>query len=456
MTIKKIGLLLFGAALLLAVSLRSRTGSQAVSARRSVNALPPAALLPSDKPEMEQTIRYLEQRVKDDPDDFIARNKLVTYYLQFVRETGDLAYLNLASQAARASLVTLPAEHNVGGLAAVTQVEFTSHDFAVARDNARRLAELEPDKGYPQQMLGDALLELGDYDQAQAAFRHMEFLGGVNGLTRVATEQRAARMALLRGDLDTAQRRMQTALAVALAIPTPPRETVAWCRWQLGEIAFSKGDYVTAERYDRDALTTFPDYFRAVVALGRVRAAHGDLAGGIEQYERAVYLLPDPSFVAALGDLYHLAGRDKDAAAQYRLVGAIAHLTAVSGTLYNRQQALFLADHDMKPKEAYQLAAKEYAVRHDIYGADALAWTALKVERLPEAQLAMREALRLGAQDSKLFYHAGMIAHASGDEASARDYLHRALTLSPQFDPLQAPIAKKTLTILEGQTHEAD
>ncbi len=419
--------------------------------------LPPAVELPSNQAAAEQAIRFLEKRIQGDPEDFIAQNKLASYYLRRVRETGDLTYLNLASHASRASLSTMPVEKNSAGLAALAQVEFSSHEFASSRDHARQLTELEPDKSYPQQILGDALLELGEYEAAKGAFWRMERLGGVQGLTRVATEQRVARLAALHGDTFSALKHMHNATALALAMPVPPRETVAWCRWQLGELAFSIGDYKAAEQHYRDALTTFPDYYRALASLGRVRAARGDLSGGIEQYERAIRLFPDPSFVAALADLYELTGRSKDAAAQYALVETVARLSEASGNLYNRQQALFHADHDIKPKEAYANAVKEYAVRKDIYGADAVAWTAVKAGKLPEAETSIKDALRLGTQDSKLFYHAGMIARAAGDLTAARDYLQRALALNPEFDPMQASIARKTLGNLnEGEQRNAD
>jgi Flp pilus assembly protein TadD len=419
------------------------------SARSPSRELPPAALLPSDRVSSEQSIRFLANRIKADPEDFIAHNKLAGYYLQRVRETGDLTYLNLASLAARTSSATMPVERNTGGLTVLAQTEFASHEFAASRDHARRLAELEPDKGYPQEILGDALLELGEYDEAAIAFRKMEQLGSLQGLARVATEQRVARLAALHGDTVAALNHMKNATTLALAMPVPPRETVAWCRWQLGELAFSIGDYAAAEQHDRDALTTFPDYYRALASLGRVRAAQGDFAGGIEQYEQAIRLLPDPSFVAALGDLYAVTGRANDAARQYALVEAIAKLSAASGNLYNRQQALFHADHDLKPEETYINALREYAVRKDIYGADAVAWTALRAGKVAEAGKAMNDALRLGTQDARLLYHAGMIAQAAGDKSSASDYLKRALALNPQFDPLQAPIARKTLAILD-------
>ena len=62
-----------------------------------------------------ETTRFLENRVRQDPEDFVANNKLAAEYLQRLRETGDVTYLNLASSTANASLGTLPAEQNKGG-----------------------------------------------------------------------------------------------------------------------------------------------------------------------------------------------------------------------------------------------------------------------------------------------------------------------------------------------------
>jgi tetratricopeptide (TPR) repeat protein len=403
--------------------------------------LPAAAALPPDVETTENAIRFLEDRVRRDPDDFIAYNKLAAYYFQRQRETGGLNYLELASRAARASLAAIPAEQNKTGLALLAQAEYASHDFVAARDHALQLSRLDPGKGYPYRILSDALIELGDYNAAAIAIGKMEQLGGGD----VNSEPRFAHHALLRGDSGLAMRRFAGALAHALIVEPPSRETVAWCRWQLGETAFSVGDYETAERHYRDALVTFPGYYRALASLGRSLAARGDLAGAIEQYLRALSVIPDPAYVAALGDLYKLSGREKEAAAQYELVEHIARLNKINGMLYNRQLALFYADHDMKAGEAYESAAREYEVRRDIYGADAVAWTALKAGKLAEAQSAIKEALRLGTRDAKLFYHAGMISRAAGDFASARDYLDRALKLNPQFDPMQSVNARHAL-----------
>src|SRR5205085_12258676 len=79
----------------------------------------------------------------------------------------------------------------------------------------------------------------------------------------VSIETRLARADLLRGKTDSAVERLTLALALASAQQPPARETLAWIRWQLGEVAFSMGDYTKAEQHYRGALTTFPDYYRA-------------------------------------------------------------------------------------------------------------------------------------------------------------------------------------------------
>jgi len=406
--------------------------------------VPAARPVPADPASVDgsaQAIRFLEDRVKRDPDDFIALNKLTGYYLLRLRETGSATWLDLAARAARNSLKAIPAEQNLVGLSLLAQVEFASHDFASARDHAEQLARLDSRKGYPYLLLGDALTELGDYEAAQAAFRQMEKRGSAD----VAARTRLARMAALMGDNARAERLYAEALTFAVEAVPPSRETIAWLRWQFGETAFGAGDYERAEKHYRDSLVTFPDYYRALAGLGRALAAKGDLNGAIEHYERAVRILPDPAFVAALGDLYQIAGRTKEAEAQYALCEQTARISAAGGRLYNRQLALFYADHDLKSGEAYQLAKREYEMRRDIYGADALAWTALKAGKIDEARQAVKESLRLGARDAKLFYHAGMIARAAGDRATAHEYLQRALNLNPRFDPRQSQVAKQAL-----------
>ncbi|MGH9803024.1 MAG: tetratricopeptide repeat protein [Blastocatellia bacterium] len=416
-------------------------GCQRGASSASTSSVLAAKPIPAEADASQSAIRFLEDRVKRDPDDFPALNNLAGRYLLKLRETGNLQWLDLAKRTAQASIKSVQAEQNPAGLHLLAQTEFAAHNFAAARNHAQRLVELDRRKAYPHQMLGDALMELGDYEAAEKAFREMER----RQRTGYTTQTRLARLASLRGDNARARQLYTDALLLALEVVPPERETVAWTRWQLGELAFNAGDYSTAEKHYSDALVTYPDYYRALGGLARTQAAKGDLKGAIENYERATKILPDPVFIAALGDLYETTGRQPEANAQFALLEKMAMLASANGEVYNRLLAQFYSDHDLKSDEAYKMARREYQARRDIYGADALGWAALKAGKVAEAQTASKESLRLGTEDARLFYHAGMIARAAGDKTAARDYLQRALKLNPQFDLRQARIAKQAL-----------
>src|SRR5882724_7940929 len=146
--------------------------------------------------------------------------------IKVIRLAQVASLFNLAAKAAHASLATLPPEQNTGGLTALAQVEYALHDFVAARDHALQLTKLEANKSYPYQILGDALLELGDYEKAEESYHRIEDLGGVQEITRIAIEQRIARLDALHGDCNGARLHFANALKMALALPLPPRETV--------------------------------------------------------------------------------------------------------------------------------------------------------------------------------------------------------------------------------------
>ncbi len=394
--------------------------------------------------ESERKIRFFEQRLAHDPDDVDLLNRLSALYLQRLRESGAISDLELALRTARRSLAAVPAVRNVPGLTSLATSELASHEFAAARDDARALARLES-SATPYALLGDAYAELGDYDAAKRAYSRLRRIGGDMD-ENVAT--RRARLAALRGDNAGARDALSLAIALELRRSAPSRERIAWYAWQLGDTAFFTGDYATAQTKYDEALAVYPGYFRALASLGRLEAARGNFTRAEQAYATAINALTDPTFVAELGDVYALAGDTASARRQYELVDFIAHLSRINGIMYNRQMVMFDADHDRHALSAYRSAKREYLIRRDILGADALAWTAHKAGRDAEASAAIAAALRLGTNDPRLLYHAGLIARAAGQNVAARNFLERALKLSPQFDPYQAIVARKALASL--------
>ena len=300
-------------------------------------------------------------------------------------------------------------------------------------------------------LLGDAAIELGEYARAEEAFQQMLDLR-----PGLASYSRAAYLLELYGDMDEAVTFMERAVKTGSARDPEP---LAWCLVQLGRLHFNQGRLGKAETAYNNALAVFPRYYQAVAALGQVRGAQRRYAEAIALYQQAITVVPAPDLLVALGDILMIAGKVDEAEQQYALVEYIEQVNAVNQKTYNRQLALFYADHDRKLDEAVTLAEAEVKQRQDIYSYDALAWVYYKKGRLVDAQKAMTQALRLGTQDASLFFHAGMIAQGLGETDNARDSLRRALEINPYFSLRDAETARKALveielrTVAQGESH---
>jgi tetratricopeptide (TPR) repeat protein len=224
---------------------------------------------------------------------------------------------------------------------------------------------------------------------------------------------------------------------------------VAWHRAQLAETYFEVGDLTAADTTFESALSGFPQYHRALAGLAKVRAGQKRYDEAIALYQKAIGVIPLPEYAAALGDIFTRLGRGPDAKKQYDLVEYIGHLSALSKTVYNRELALFYADHDRKPALAVDLARRELDVRRDVYTHDVLAWALLKNAQPREALAAMQHALKLSTRDARLYFHAGMIHQQLGEREKAREYLRLCLATNPHFHVLQAEVAKRALARLD-------
>ena len=378
------------------------------------------------------------QLSRDSPsiDGYVA---LATAYMSKARESGDTGYYLRAEAAVQRALEREPSSYE--GLRTLAWIQTGKHEFRQALATAERLRAQRPDDPRVYGLLGDAHVELGEYDQAVEAFQQM-----VDLRPNLASYSRAAYMRELFGDPQGATELM--AMAVRAGNGRDP-EPLAWCLVQSGNLHFTQGDFSMAEAAYQRALAVFPQYYQALAALGRVRGAQQRYPEAIELYRQAVTSVPAPDTVAALGDLLALTGKADAAEKQYALVEYIEHVNEVNQITYNRQLALFYADHNRKLDEAVKLAEAELERRHDIYTYDTLAWGYYKKGRFADAGKAMEQALRLGTRDASLFFHAGMIAHGLGESETARDYLHRALDTNPYFSLFGVEPIRSTLAEIE-------
>ncbi len=389
----------------------------------------------------DQTILLYQRMLQRNPADVRAYYRLGDAYIQKARESGDITYINLAEQALRKALDIAP-DHS-GAARHLAYVLYSRHAFEEAAAQAAKAIELAPTDSHAYGILGDAYQEVGKYEQAKEAYEKMIQIQG-----DLYSYSRLSGLKSLKGDTKGTIEDLERAIQEGRTRGRPP-ESIAWVQWQLGSEHFGRGNLQKAEAQYREALKTYPNYYRALAGLAQVRVAQQSYQEAIDLYQQAIAIIPLPDYAAALGDVYTKVGRPGEAKKLYHLVEYIGYLNTLNKVLYNRELAYFYADHDIKLEEALDLARKELEARHDIYAYDVLAWALYKNAQPRDALAAMREALKLGTQDARLFFHAGMIYHRLGESDKAREYLRRALSTNSHFHIFYADEAERTLKTLE-------
>jgi tetratricopeptide (TPR) repeat protein len=253
-------------------------------------------------------------------------------------------------------------------------------------------------------------------------------------------------LAQTRGDTGEAERDWQQAITRAQGDGTPEHE--AWAHAQLANLEFAEGRVDDARKDYEQSLAVFPGYVHALAGVARTAAAQGDLPKAIDYYTRAINTVPLPEYVTALGDVYAASGDEKNARAQYDLIGAIEQLYVANGVNLDLQIGLFNADHDRNVAATVERAEAAYAHQPSIQAADVLAWVQYKAGNIDEARTAIEQALATGSREPLIAFHAGMIYRAAGDEAMARTYLERVEQGAPAFSVLYAGAAKAALEAL--------
>ncbi|MGW1983327.1 tetratricopeptide repeat protein [Streptomyces collinus] len=437
------GVRLVGCAALLAVALTGGAiafgaardqGSVAVAA--SSSAVDPGALGSGN---LDAGIAALQNHLRSQPKDAGSWATLGLAYVEQARTKGDPARYPQAEKALRRSLALAPG--NDQALAGRAALAAARHDFKDALGWSDQALKRNP---YSERALSsriDALVELGRYTDAFRAARTADDRRpGVPVFTRYAYVYE------LRGDVTTARRVLEQALTAAAS----PGD-VAYVAAQLGQLAWNQGKYTEALGYYARALAADENYLPALEGRARAQAATGRRDEAIEGLRTVVARYPLPGPLVELGELYEARGGAGDRARareQYALVDAWIALARANGVNADLDTALAAAEHGDKAA-ALRAARAEWARRHTVHTADALAWALHVNGRDGEALGYARKATATGYRSAAFRYHRGMIELATGHTAAGRASLRAALKLNPGFSPLGAAAARKALEAAE-------
>lgn len=413
----------------------SRTGSGASA--DPIMLLTPAPVK-ADFAYRDSNVAFLESRYRKNAQDMIVPRMLSSEYLQRYRERGDIGDVLRAQAAAQQSLAAMPHD-NMAGDMALASADLALHRFREARSliqTARRVQSDNKDFALSEASVD---LELGEYDAAD------KLIEANTGKGAGAEDIIASRWDEITGHVADAQTRLDHAMHFSDSLYDMPAERRAWYHFRMGELKYLTGDNAGAMAAERDALAIFPADFFALNALARFQLADKQYAAAQETAQKAVALVPSPETLGILADAQTAQG-DRTGAG-----GTRAEIDA-EATIGNAQHvndrliAVYLADHGLRPAEAYAIAQREIAVRDDIYAEDTLAWCAAKAGKWDIARTASAKALRFDTEDPRLQYHAGVIAQHFGDKSAAVHRYSRALTLNPQFSSTQTDDARRQLS----------
>jgi tetratricopeptide (TPR) repeat protein len=394
----------------------------------------PAPSTPVAADRLADAIARAQDRLRTLPKDWRTWAGLASAYVEQARVTANPAYYQKAEGAAQQSL-TLHPEGNTDALVALGALANARHDFAAARADADKALAVDRYSADAYGVLADAQTQLGDAGKASDAIQHMlDLRPGLPAYARASYDLE------LHGRTDEATDLMRRALAAA----TDPHD-IAFCRNQLGDLAWQHGDLTGARREYTAGLAADPTSIALRRGMAQVDAASGDLDRALTAYGDVTRRAPTPGYLIEYADLLRAAGREADADAPLSLADAAVRLFTANGGTDDLVTAS-LAIAAGRPADAVRAARAEWARRQHVDVADTLAWSLHLAGQDAEALGYARRVADTGARNAGYAYHLGAIEAALGQRDAARSDLTRALDTNPHFSPLEAPVARQLLT----------
>lgn len=369
----------------------------------------------------EQIIAF-ETAFKKAPKDAGIQDRLAGTYLRKMRETVDGSYLARAQNLVTAVLRTDP--ENYEAMRRQAEINLQLHHFQKVIAQAGKLIKIRPSDTIAWGLMGDAMMERGDYDAAADAYQKMADLQ-----PGLASYNRIAFYRFVTGDAEGAIEIMRRAIRLGAATP----ENLAWCLSDLGAMLLKTGQLDAAEQSFRSALMNFPGDHHAASGLGYVLAAKGNFEAAIQSFSLAQARAPLPEYSGALAKLYRKAGQNELATRQIAMLDIAERLDQSANEIANRNLALAFADLDHNIQRAVEIARAELNIRQDVYSWDALAWTLFKNGEVQKAGEAIKKALARNTPEPNFHQHAAQIFEAMGNSDLARQYANGATLCFDNF-----------------------
>jgi tetratricopeptide (TPR) repeat protein len=255
-------------------------------------------------------------------------------------------------------------------------------------------------------MLGEAAMELGQYDAAGQAFSSLR-----SPTSHLSIAGRTARWAEVSGDLAAARHIIRIARDAAVERFDVTLEQRSWFRMRYADIERRSGRPRLARKELEAALLENPTDRRLMMTMARHALADDDVGRATELAEDAMDVSLDADVLVLLCRAALAAG---DSMRVEELEGALMTMVTGAGPSVHRSVDLYLLDRGRDVEEILARARASLVERHDVYGWDLYAWALYRAGRIADASSASSIALSLRTADPALYERAAVIARAAG------------------------------------------
>ena len=380
---------------------------------------------PSDTAITSRSIVFFEERLTQDPDNFMVAGQLVARYMLRFQVSANLADVQRAEALSRSVLHLVT--DTAGAFARLGAVYLTQHKFADAYDAARRAVAWNPRNQGALGVLFDAAVATGRYAVAESALARLT-------PGRLPYQFRAAHMLSMQGRMDGAFHALDRACRQLDRAQARP-QALAWCLTELAKIQLARegeGEAAAAALY-RDALDVQPGYRAAIEGLADLAYARGDWNTALPLF-RQIAVDAHPDLYLRLAEVYRALGESDSAARWERQFLAVARAPDAEA-LYAHPLALFYARSPLTRDTALAIARRDVARRPAIESYDVLGWVLYSRGDLVAALAMSDQARRWGSPTATMDYHRGRILAALGRAAEAAVLLKPGLVQPSLLEP---------------------
>jgi tetratricopeptide (TPR) repeat protein len=388
--------------------------------------------------QLRQEITFYQEKVRQNPQSGLSLSALAQVYLKMAKATGESNWYLFAEQAAKRSLSILPF-NNHSATIVLARVAQARHDFSEAIDLSQQVLKVQPRNENALAVLVTSNLAMGNLEAAKTAADTL--------VNKIPTQGNFSLLALVL----TAQGQDKAALDTfnyALAVEEVGElGTSASTRVLLGQFYYKRGKIELAENLYKEALRILPRYPLALLHLAELETRKGNYKEAERFYAQ---VLPNSQNTTTTFDHVVLRGKARvkllqgeEQAARKLLNQAETQLREENssghgnGSFGHRRELARLLLEKNRPSdvaEALSLMQAEIKIRRDAQTLDTLAWSQLRSGQNKQAQQTIQEALRLGTQDAGIFYRAGIIETALGNQQQAVAYEKLAQAVDPTFN----------------------